>query len=414
MPVYVPSLLYAVGVGAAVPAAVLMGLQLGLSASALGALLGAGAAAGIGGTFLSGRVVDRLGERTALVAATVPASLVLLAVAVSAWAGFGSGVLVATFVAAVVAVPVTDGVWSVARQSLLARRVPAAQRGRVMTTYSASQRLGRTAGPLLTALALGVAGPASGFAIHAVVAAFACILLTRATTRGWDGDDRRGGAPRPPGPPGGRRPSPWAAAWAIGLGMVVLEALRANRDLLVPLWGAQGVGLTPSRVAVALGVSLALELVLFYPAGLAVDRIGWRPVALACLALMAAGFAVMAQASAPAYWVGLVLVGLGNGVGAGIIKTVGLVLAPARRRADFLGRWTALAGLGTLGGPALVAVAALGGPAWAPLAATALLGGLGTVWLWIATRDRGRAPLAIQNTPPAPRADALSPPPTRS
>jgi MFS family permease len=281
-----------------------------------------------------------------------------------------------------------------------------------MTTYSATQRLGRTVGPLLTALVLGVWGPVSGFAIHGVLAGVACAVLVRATATGWDVEaSGRSAASRPGGRPGRAGASPWAAAWAIGMGMVVLEALRSNRDLLVPLWGTEGLGLTPSRVALALGLSLALELVLFYPAGVTVDRVGWRPVALASLALMATGFAVMALASSPAFWVGLVLVGLGNGIGAGIIKTVGLVLAPTRGRADFLGRWTALAGLGSLGGPALVAVAALGGPDWVPLAATALLGGAGTVWLGLASRDRAQARSRRRYARPSSRPGALSPPP---
>ncbi len=77
--------------------------------------------------------------------------------------------------------------------------------------------------------------------------------------------------------------------------------------------------------------------------------------------------------------VGLLL-GFGNGLGSGIVMTMGADLAPSSGRAAFLGFWRFVADVGTAGGPfvvsAVVAVTALG-PAAIGIGSAGLLVALG-------------------------------------
>jgi hypothetical protein len=48
--------------------------------------------------------------------------------------------------------------------------------------------------------------------------------------------------------------------------MVCVEAIRASRQVIIPLWGDQ-IGMTAGQISVIFGISAAMELVAFYPVG---------------------------------------------------------------------------------------------------------------------------------------------------
>lgn len=169
-----------------------------------------------------------------------------------------------------------------------------------------------------------------------------------------------------------------ALALATVTGIAPAVELCAQQEVLLPLWAAREEGLSPEMVSTAMGVSLALEMVLFYPAGAVLDRIGSLPVVCGCLAVMTTGFALLLVPGA--FWPAIVLIGLGGGIGSGIVKTIELQLAPARGRPRFLARWSALAAAGAIGGPLLVALAG-SVSITAAVRATVAAGVTGTIWL---------------------------------
>ena len=85
--------------------------------------------------------------------------------------------------------------------------------------------------------------------------------------------------------------------------------------------------------------------------------------------------------------VGLVaaLMGLGNGISAGVVMTLGADAAPTADRAQFIGGWRVCSDLGAAAGPLVVSAVS----SVAPLAAAAVTMGLltwgGTAWLikWV-------------------------------
>jgi MFS family permease len=101
---------------------------------------------------------------------------------------------------------------------------------------------------------------------------------------------------------------------------------------------------------------MGMEMLLFYPAGSVMDRWGRKAVALPCLVIMSLGMVLVPLTGG--FWamvvVGL-LIGFGNGLGSGIVMTLGADFSPAAGRAQFLGAWRLCGDLGTAGGPLLVA-----------------------------------------------------------
>jgi MFS family permease len=90
----------------------------------------------------------------------------------------------------------------------------------------------------------------------------------------------------------------------------------------------------------------------------------------------------------------MALIALGNGLGTGIVMTLGADAAPDEGRAQFLGGWRLCGDIGNTGGPLLVSAVA----AVAPLAAAPILIGAlalaGAVWVgyWTGQADRSRQP----------------------
>jgi MFS family permease len=146
----------------------------------------------------------------------------------------------------------------------------------------------------------------------------------------------------------------------VGGAVVVLMLLRSARGVVIPLWG-EHIGLSVSRIGFVFSASAAVDLLMFIPAGFVMDMAGRRTAGALCIGIFALGLLVMPlQASFGWFLVSAILVGLGNGFGAGINMTLGSDLAPDDAVGEFLGLWRLFGDIGATAGPPLVgAVAAL-------------------------------------------------------
>src|SRR5690625_6607990 len=70
----------------------------------------------------------------------------------------------------------------------------------------------------------------------------------------------------------------WRVLLSSGLGVLCLTAMRASRTAVIPLW-AEHIGLSPAQASLIYGVAGAVDLIMFYPSGVLMDRKGRRVVA---------------------------------------------------------------------------------------------------------------------------------------
>ena len=383
VPAYGPTIIAAVGSGAVVPIVTLSALDLGASQSVAALTAGLTLIAELFFAVPAGALVHRVGERRALLwASAVDAVAALVALLAPSL-----GVLMV----AVFAMGFTSSVFLVARQAYLIDAVPASMRARAMSTLGGVNRIGMFIGPFVGAPVIHVWGPRAGFAV-AVVAGLGAAALVRlgpdltAAHEAQAKDRTRDQAPV----------STTKVLWGhrsvyltLGLGILVIGAARSARVVLLPLWAAH-VGLSASTTAVIFGIVGGVEMLLFYPAGSVMDRFGRTWVAVPCVVLLGTGMVLLPFTHSALEVTGAALVAaVGNGMGSGIVMTLGADNAPEWGRSQFLGGWRFVSVVGGSGSPALISLVT----AQAGLAAACVaLGGLalvGTGWLayWVPRYD---------------------------
>ena len=375
--VYLPSLVFSLGEGAVLPLIPVIATQRGADIPTAALVASAVVVGTLFGNLPAGWLVGRIGER--LTMAIAGAVALLGAAACAALPGL------VWFTAAVFVIGMAAAAFALARHAFMATRVPLAFRARALSLLGGSTRFGLFVGPFLAAALLALFGEAVSTLWFFAASMAALIVLVLV---GPDPEERfrvespaAGGAGRRA--PGGD--GVLAALWRarpvlarVGVACMLLAAVRAARQVVLPLWGV-AIGMDASAIALVVGVSGALDFALFYASGQVMDRYGRLWAALPSMLLMSAGFIALSltrdAAHAPAWFAALAgLLGLANGLSSGILMTVGADLAPAGSTASFLGAWRLLTDSGGALAPVMVAVVAA--VASLPLA-SALVGALG-------------------------------------
>ncbi len=400
---YGPTILSSVGTGAVLPVLALTARDLGASVGAAAvvvALLGVGMLAG---DLPAGALAARIGERRALLAASLAEAVAMAA------AGLAPSVL--TLGAAVLALGLAGSVFGLARHAYLTEAVAPTLRARALSTLGGVHRVGIFVGPFVGALTLGWWGSIGPYAVG-VLAALAAAVLVAVTP-----DLALRDAARHVESPTRDTESPdrltvlsvlrahRRVLTTLGLGVLAVSATRAARNAIVPLW-AEAIGLDAASTSIVFGLSGAADMLLFYPAGWAMDRFGRVHVAVSSMLVLGLGMLLVPLVGT--FW-GLVVVatvlGIGNGIGSGILMTLGADASPQVGRAQFLGGWRLMGDIGWAGGPALVsAVAVVASLGWASVT-MGLLAWAGAGWLrvWVPRFDpirRGSASAPRPDPPP--------------
>ncbi|MCV7612112.1 MFS transporter [Micrococcus luteus] len=405
--IYAPSTVYAVGLGAMTPALAVAALALGLDAARAAAVV---LLVGLGSLVANGpasALAARAGERVTMVVSaglgTVGAGLAWATTAGVSSGPSAAGVAepgrLALFLAAVLAVGMAGAGFNLARQAYLAVAVPATHRARAMSTLGGTVRIGTFLGPFLGAAAQAPLGLDGAFAAAAAAMAVGALLCLRIRDLPVPASDPAAG--EEPGPAGRPRLRDVARArrgalLTAGFGVVAVSAARAARNAVIPLW-ATHLGLDAATASLVFGLAGAADLLLFYPSGRLMDRFGRRAVAVPCLTLLGAGFLAISLTREPtAFAAAAVLLGIGNGFGAGIVMTLGADHSPPNARAQFLGLWRSMSDAGMLAGPLLLSgVTAAAGLA-VGVGSLAVVCGLGAV-VFAAVLPRG--PGAVADPP---------------
>jgi len=159
--------------------------------------------------------------------------------------------------------------------------------------------------------------------------------------------------------------------------------VRSAKQTVLPIVGVE-LGLDAGQISLVVGIAGAVEFALFYASGQVMDRFGRLWAVLPSMLLM--GFAFLGLALVLGLGGGdlwfpalAVVIGVGNGLSAGILLTLGADTAPQDDPAPYLGAWRTLTDGGGAAAPLIFsALTAAASIVWAT-AAMGVLGLLGAV-----------------------------------
>ena len=144
-----------------------------------------------------------------------------------------------------------------------------------------------------------------------------------------------------------------------GTAQIFGQMIRAGRTIIIPLFAAEVLGLAVDQIGLIVSISVAVDFSLFMVAGWLMDRVGRKFAIVPCFGIQALGMALVPfAASYNGLLFAAVLIGIGNGLGAGTMMTLGADLSPARSRGEFLGVWRLIGDMGHTGAPLIVGVVA--------------------------------------------------------
>ncbi|WP_370800232.1 MFS transporter [Arthrobacter psychrolactophilus] len=363
VPAFGPSLLFGIGEGAILPVIPLSARDMGSSlagAALVVALIGIGS---LISNIPASIVTAKFGERIGMLGASALSLIAMLICVFSQelWT-FGVGVFL---------IGVASAVFHLARQSYLTEAVPPFMRARAMSTLGGVGRIGLFAGPFIGALLIHLVGLTGAYWVAALAVAAAGAVA-------WGLPDLvNADGPAPQGPKitvasllAGHR----KVFLTVGIGVLLVSSVRSSRQVVVPLW-ADNLGLNPAVTSLIYGLSGAIDMLVFYPAGKVMDKKGRSAVAIPSMVLMGISLLLMPLTTgAVSLLLVALLIGFGNGIGSGLIMTLGADYSPRHGRAQFLGIWRFLADTGGSSGPAILAGLTAAVTLPFGIAATGLLG----------------------------------------
>jgi MFS family permease len=151
----------------------------------------------------------------------------------------------------------------------------------------------------------------------------------------------------------------WSSVTWAGAGYLFMQMVRSGPTIILPLFAADVLHLDVQQIGLIMSLSSAVDMALFIPAGYIMDWLGRKVSIISSSVVLSIGIALVPIASSftSLLFVSL-LIGFGNGLGAGSMLTLGADLAPEKLRAEFLGFWRLLGDVGATGGPLLIGAVA--------------------------------------------------------
>ena len=369
LPVYLPSLLFEAALSSLLPIFPASATEYGFDLAAAGAVT----AAAMLGTLLfelpASTIVNRLGERTSMIVATVIAALFgfLGFLNLGYWpllfTAMGFGAMFSLF--------------GLSRHSLLAAQVPVSHRAKSMSLLGGSFRGGAALGPILGSLAVAQFGTEAAYLVASALCLVAMVAVTSVPKN------------RLQSPPSGQHGNVWEVAkreraklLTLGMASAIISAGRTIRMIGLPLLAIQ-LGIDPATASLIFGVTAAIDFALFYASGLIMSRWGkfWSSVPTLLALGISYLFAFMVT-DLSSFWILAAVTALANAASAGINMVLGADLAPEGARSEFLAAFRIMTSGGVVLAPLMITTLTALIALPAALAITGLLNFYGAFLFW--------------------------------
>ncbi|HEY9027472.1 MAG TPA: MFS transporter [Burkholderiaceae bacterium] len=390
-----PSLLFGLGEGAILPVIPLSARDLGASVAVAAlavALIGIGS---LVSNIPASLITMHRGERWAIVAAALWCAVAMALCAATTHLG--------VFAIGCFMVGMSQAVFSLARQSYLTESVPVEFRARALSTLGGVMRIGMFFGPFIAAAAIHRFGLIGAYGVGVAALLIAAVIAARIPDLESSDTARRDRVQAAAEPASAAVAVPTLRSTVrdhrhvfvtLGIGVLLVSAVRATRQAVIPLW-ADHLALEASVASLIYGISGGIDMLVFYPAGHVMDRKGRGWVAVPSMVVM--GAALLLTPLTHGAWTLLLaamVLGFGNGIGSGMVMTLGADHSPSVGRAHFLGVWRLMSDIGSSCGPALLSLLAAALSLGAGIVVTGLLAfaAAGQLAYWIPrAHERGTA-----------------------
>ncbi len=368
LPVYVPTALLAFGQGLLVPTLPYYASSLGAPGALIGLIV---ASAGIGTLVMdvpAGALLARMGRRPAML---IGAGLVGITSVFAAFLPSIAALIVLRLLAGI-----GTALWGISRHAYITDAIAPSQRGRSLSIFGGINRGGTLVAPFFGGLIGQAFGLRSSLLLAGIMALLTAVLAFYFVPETGRTEQAAGSHTMRWAIVGQLLRTHWRDLSAAGTAQIFAQLIRAGRQLLIPLFGIS-LGLDIAATSSIISLSAVLDVAMFIPAGLMMDRFGRKVAAVPSFAIMALGMIVVAAAfDFRSLLIGAVVIGFGNGLGSGTMMTLGADLAPPGAVGEFLGFWRLIGDSGSSGGPLIVGAVA---GAFGVVSTALLLSGIGAV-----------------------------------
>ena len=361
LPAILPTALFSIGEGAILPIIPIVANNLGATLAIAGIISAMVMVGELIGDIPSGWIVSRIGERTAMIYAALLSiiGLVISIIAPNPWV-LGIGIFL---------IGLSTAVFALARHAFMTSFVPRQFRARALATLGGTFRLGFFVGPFISAAVIHLTGSTqSVFWIHIAgcLGAAALLFILRDPTETLTVNRAASGAPEGEELIARESIGLFRTIWnsrdvllRLGSGAALIGGMRASRQVILPLW-AVSIGIADTQTAVIIGIAGAIDFALFYASGWIMERFGRLWSAVPSMVGLGLGHIVLAFThdlpDAAIWFIGAAMfMSLANGIGSGILMTLGADLADQNNPAPFLGAWRFTGDVGTASAPLALA-----------------------------------------------------------
>jgi MFS family permease len=343
LPVFAPAWLLSFSRGLLIPVLPLYLREFGASYGLIGVAIAAQELGTLLADIPAGALLRRVGRKRAMLLGL--ASLVI-ATSLLFWSRGVSQVIALRFLAGF-----GVALFNVSRHSYLAEMIKQSARGRAIAAFGGVNRIGVFLGPAVGGALAAIAGLRTPFLLYGATAGLAFTLVALFVRRTW--------AAIPGGEQGvnllGTLKNHYHLLLTAGAGQLFMQTVRAGRNIIIPLIGADVLGLDVGAIGTIISTAAAVDMTLFYPAGWLMDNFGRKFAIVPSIMILTAGMALLPLVSS---YIGLLavtcLISFGNGLGSGTMLTLGADLAPPAERGEFLGAWHFIGDGGVSLGPVIV------------------------------------------------------------
>ena len=300
----------------------------------------------------SGMAMRRIGQRRAMI---IGLGLVALSTLALFWARSIPETLVYRILSGV-----GFSIFGVSRHAYIAENAVIGVRGRAVALFGGINRIGRFSGPAIGGLIGSAFSLRAPFLMTGGLMIFALLFVIWLVPRTTQTQVRESQSLK----------SYFQQLWltakeqyriltTVGAGQLFAQMVRTGRDVLIPLYGVDVLGLGVAQIGWISTFASAIDMLLFYPVGMIMDRWGRKFAIVPSFLVQGIGLALI-PLTGGFYSLAAVagLVGFGNGLGSGTMMTLGADLAPEDTRGEFLGMWRLIGDLGFMLGPSVAGIVA--------------------------------------------------------